>query len=93
MATSLVLHEKIKTTSAKAKVLRPIIERLVSISKAGDLTARRRLLAYLTVERASKKMIDVIGPRFATRQGGFTRIIKLGTRPGDRADMSEIEFV
>ncbi len=93
LATSLVLHEAIRTTDAKANALRPIIERLITISKAGDLAARRRLLAYLTVERASKKMIDVVGPRYKERAGGYTRIIKLEQRLGDRAHMARIELV
>lgn len=93
LATSLILHEKIKTTEAKAKALRSIAERLVTISKKSDLTARKRLLAYLTQERAAKKMIEVIGPKYLLRSGGYLRINKVGPRLSDGAKIVEIEFV
>lgn len=98
LATSLVLHEKIKTTEAKAKAVRSVVERLVTISKkagsgASNLTARRKLLAYLTQARAAKKMIEVIGPKYLSRSGGYLRINKIGLRHSDGAKMVEIEFV
>jgi len=93
LAQSLILHEKIKTTEAKAKVLRPYIERMVTVAKKGDLTARRTLMKDLTTEGAVKKALEVIGPRYKTRAGGYTRIIKVGTRQGDGAEMVMIEFV
>jgi len=93
LAQNLILHEKIKTTEAKAKVLRPYVERMVTTAKKGDLTARRALMKDLTTEGAVKKALEVIGPRYKTRAGGYTRIIKVGTRQGDGAEMVQIEFV
>lgn len=93
LATSLILHEKIKTTEAKARALRSIAERLITISRKSDLTARRKLLEYLTQERAVKKMMEVIGPKYISRSGGYLRINKIGLRSGDGAKMAEIEFV
>ncbi|TSC55645.1 MAG: large subunit ribosomal protein L17 [Parcubacteria group bacterium Gr01-1014_18] len=93
LATSLVLYEKIETTMAKAKALRPFIEKYVSAAKAGDLAARRHVLGFLYTENAAKKMMDVIGPKYKDRSGGYTRIIKLGSRLGDGASVARIEFV
>lgn len=94
LMTSLVLYEKIKTTEPKAKFLRPIIEKYITLSKRGDLHARRQLLRVLYTEGAVRKMIDVIGPRYKERPGGYTRIIKLpAQRVGDGAKMAIIEFV
>jgi len=93
LAQNLVLYEKIKTTEAKAKTLKPYIERMVTTAKKGDLTARRRLITKLTTDGAVKKMLEVIGPRYKTRAGGYTRIIKIGPRQGDGAEMVQIEFV
>ncbi len=93
MATNLVLYEKIKTTEAKAKALRPIIEKYVTVSKKGDLAARRRLIEFLYTENAVNKMMDVIGPKYKGRPGGYTRITKIGSRQGDGVQMVQIEFV
>lgn len=93
LATSLVLHEKIKTTDAKAKALRPVVEKLVTGAKKGDLASRRALISYLYAERAAKKMIEVIAPRYSARNGGYLRISKLGARPLDGANIVEIAFV
>lgn len=93
LATSLVLREKITTTEAKAKALRPVIEKYITAAKTGDLATRRRLLTFFYDERAVKKMIEKIGPFYKTRKGGYTRIIKAGTRQGDGAKMAMIEFV
>lgn len=93
LATNLVLFEKIKTTEAKAKALKPIIEKLITKAKKGDLTARRELLKYLYLEVAVKKMINEIGPRYKDRKGGYTRISKLGTRQGDGAQIAQIELI
>ena len=93
LATSLVLYEHVNTTLAKAKAVRPIVEKLVTTSKDKSLTSRRKLVAYLMVEPAVNKMLEEIGPRYSDRQGGYLRIIKLGTRQGDGAEIAQIQFV
>ena len=93
LATSLVLYEHINTTVAKAKALRPIVEKLITTGRSKTLTARRQLLRYLTIESAVNKVLEELGPRYATRPGGYTRIIKLGTRQGDGAEVAQIQFV
>ena len=93
LATSLVLYEKIKTTETKAKVLRPFVERLITIGKKNTLQGRRQLLAKLYLESAVKKVIDELAPRYAERKGGYLRIVKLGFRRGDAAKEVRIEFV
>ncbi|MFA5076569.1 MAG: 50S ribosomal protein L17 [Patescibacteria group bacterium] len=93
LATSLVLYEKIKTTDAKAKTIKPIIEKHITTAKKGDLAARRQLAKYLYTRGAVKKMIEKIGPRYKDRQGGYLRITKLGPRKGDGAQMVQLELV
>ena len=93
LAMSLVLYEKIKTTHAKAKAVQPYVERLVTMSKNPSLANRRLLLARIPTEGAVKKLLEVLGPRYKTRAGGYTRITKLGLRQGDRAAVAQIEFV
>jgi len=93
LATSLVLKGQIKTTEAKAKALRPIIEKYITAAKNNTLATKRRLLAYFYDEKAVKKLLDDIGPKFKARKGGYTRIIKIGSRQGDGAKMALIEFV
>jgi large subunit ribosomal protein L17 len=94
LAISLVEHEQIVTTLPKAKDLRPIVEKLVTIAKKGDLAARRQLAAELqNNEIAAKKLFDVLGPRYQARAGGYTRVLKAGFRHGDSAAVAVIEFV
>jgi len=93
LATSLVLHEKIKTTSAKAKALRPYIEKLVTKAKKNTLVNRRYLSGRLDGNNSIKKMVELVGPTFKERLGGYTRIVKLPPRTGDKAEMALIEFV
>jgi len=93
LATSLILYEKIKTTEAKAKAVKPIVEKLITKGKKADLTARRELHKYLYVNNAVKKVLEDLSPRYKERKGGYTRIIKLGTRVGDVAKIVQIEFV
>jgi large subunit ribosomal protein L17 len=93
LATSLILYEKIKTTQAKAKVLRPFIEKLITRGKKNDLNTRRQLKKFLYKENAVKKVLEVLSPRYKERKGGYTRIIKLSARQGDGAKMAIIEFV
>jgi large subunit ribosomal protein L17 len=93
LAASLIKHEQIITTLPKAKDLRPVVEKLVTLGKRGDLHARRQALAKLGDAAMVKKLIDVIGPRYKERQGGYTRILKAGYRYGDAAPVAVIEFV
>ena len=93
MSVSLVLHEQIVTTLPKAKLLRPVVEKLVTLAKKGDLSARRKLLSLMKSEIAVAKIIEVISKRYSERNGGYLRILKAGFRYGDMAPMSVIEFV
>ncbi len=93
LATSLVLYEKVKTTKAKAKTVKPIVEKYITLSKKGDLHARRELLKYFYLENAVKKLIEDLGPRYQDRKGGYTRIVKIGPRQGDGAEIVQIELV
>jgi len=93
LATSLILYEKIKTTEAKAKALKPVVEKLITKSKNNNLATKRQLLEYLYLENAVKKILEELGPRYKDRQGGYTRITKTGIRLGDGAKMVQIEFV
>jgi large subunit ribosomal protein L17 len=93
LATSLFRHGKITTTETKAKRLRPLAERLVTFAKRGDLHARRRVLTVIRDREVVGTLFDEIGPRLATRPGGYTRIVKAGVRKGDAAPMAIIELV
>lgn len=93
MAGSLIEHEQIKTTLPKAKELRPIIEKLITLAKRGDLHARRQAAAQLKQDAYVAKLFEILGPRYQDRQGGYVRIIKAGFRYGDMAPMAIIEFV
>ena len=93
MATNLFLHERIETTTAKAKELRPFAERLITLAKRGDLHARRLVAQKIADREVQGKLFSDLGPRFAERPGGYTRILKLGTRRGDAAEMALIELV
>lgn len=93
MASSLFLHERIETTVAKAKELRHYAEPLITKAKRGDLHARRQVARKIHDKEALAKLFDEIGPRFAERPGGYTRVVKLGHRAGDAADLAIIELV
>jgi large subunit ribosomal protein L17 len=93
LATSLFEHDRITTTEAKAKRLRPLAERLITFAKRGDLHARRQVMTVIRDKDVVHKLFAEIGPRFATRPGGYTRIIKTGPRKGDNAPMAVIELV
>ena len=95
MAASLIKHEQIKTTLPKAKELRPIVEKLITVAKRGgaSLAARRQLISELRDEKAAAKIIDTLAPRYAARNGGYTRVLKAGFRHGDNAPLAVIEFV
>ena len=93
MAAALIKHEQITTTTAKAKELRPYVEKLVTLAKRGGLSNRRLAQSRLMDDAQLAKLFDVIGPRYAARNGGYTRIIKAGIRASDAAPIAVIEFV
>ena len=93
MAASLIKHEQIVTTLPKAKELRPIVEKLVTLGKKGGLAMRRQAISEMRDVEMAKKLFDTLAPRYKDRQGGYTRIIKAGFRYGDNAAMAVIEFV
>ena len=93
MLTSFFQYERIETTEAKAKELRSLADQMVTLAKRGDLHARRQVLAYLMDESVVKKLFDAIAPKYADRQGGYTRVIKTGLRKGDAAPLAIIELV
>jgi len=93
LATALFEHGKITTTEARARRLRPVAERLITFAKRGDLHARRQVLTVVTDKTVVKTLFDEIGPSYATRAGGYTRITKIGPRKGDNAAMAVIELV
>ncbi len=93
LATSFVVYEKITTTKAKAKALRPVVEKLITLAKNDILHNRRQALKYLYTDASVKKLFEVIGPKYQERKGGYTRITKLGSRAGDGAEMAVIETV
>jgi large subunit ribosomal protein L17 len=93
LAASLIKHEQIVTTLPKAKDLRPIVEKLVTLGKKGGLAARRQAIAEIGDEAQVKKLFDVLAKRYAERQGGYTRVLKAGFRHGDSAPRAVIEFV
>jgi len=93
LATALFEHGRITTTEAKAKRLRPLAERLITFAKRGDISARRRVLTVVRDKDVVHVLFTEIGPRYQTRQGGYTRIVKVGPRKGDNAPMAVIELV
>jgi len=93
MSAALIKHEQIKTTLPKAKELRPIVEKLVTLGKRGDLHARRQAIARVGDIKLVAKLFDVIAVRYKERQGGYTRVLKAGFRYGDNAPVAVIEFV
>ncbi len=93
MSQALIKHEQIVTTLPKAKDLRPVVEKLITLGKRGDLHARRQAIAQIRDVQLVKKLFDVLGPRYKERNGGYTRVLKAGFRFGDNAPMAVIEFV
>lgn len=91
--TSFFQHERIETTETKAKVISGLADQMITLAKRGDLHARRQVLAYLLDEEVVKKLFDSIAPKYAARQGGYTRVLKLGPRRGDAAPMAILELV
>lgn len=93
LVTDLLRYEKIVTTEAKAKEVRSIAERMITLGRNGSLHARRQVLAFVTDKQVAAKLFDELGPRYAERPGGYTRIVKLGPRLGDAAPMAQLELV
>lgn len=93
VVTALVTYDKIETTSAKAKAARPAVEKLITVAKRADLNARRALLSYFTTEQPVNKLLEVLGPKYKDRTGGYTRITRTDVRQGDKAPLVLIEFV
>lgn len=93
LVTSLLANERIETTEGKSKSVRVLAEKMITLGKQGDLAAKRRALAFLTDESVAKKLFDTVGPRYAQRQGGYTRVYKTGVRRGDAAPMVIIQLI
>jgi large subunit ribosomal protein L17 len=93
MTTYLLENGQIKTTVTRAKEVAPLAEKMVTLAKKNDLASYRRALAFLTKEDVAKKLFDQIGPKYATRDGGYTRVVRIGPRRGDAAEMAIIQLV
>jgi large subunit ribosomal protein L17 len=93
LACSLIEHGRIRTTQAKAKAVKPFAEQMITLGKRGDLSARRQAISELRSQEVVKRLFDDVAPRFADRPGGYSRIVKLGQRQGDAADMVYLELV
>lgn len=93
LVTSLLKHERIQTTEARAKELNAIAEKMITLGKQGDLAARRQALSYIMEEDVVTKLFETIAPKYAERQGGYTRIMKVGYRRGDAAELVLVELV
>ena len=93
MTTSLLENGQIKTTYARAKEVAPIAEKMITLAKKNNLASYRQVLSYITKEDVAKKLFDEIGPKYADRNGGYTRVLKMGPRRGDAAEMAIIQLV
>jgi large subunit ribosomal protein L17 len=93
LAGALIEHGRIRTTEAKAKAVRPIAEQMITLGRRGDLHARRQAMAYLRSQEVVHKLFAEVAPRFAERPGGYSRIVRIGPRPGDAAEMAFLELV
>jgi large subunit ribosomal protein L17 len=93
LTSSLIEHGRIRTTETKAKAVRPIAEKMVTLGRDGSIHARRQVLAYLRTQEVVHKLFSEVAPRFRDRPGGYTRVVKLGPRQGDSAPMAYLEFV
>lgn len=93
IVTSLLKHERIETTAARAKELNAIAEKMITLGKQGDLAARRQAMSYLMEEDVVTKLFETIAPKYADRQGGYTRIMRVGSRRGDAAELVLVELV
>jgi large subunit ribosomal protein L17 len=93
LVTEVLDHEKIKTTEPKAKTIRSMVDKMITLAKTGDLHARRQAMSFVVEKRVTDKLFAELGPRYAERHGGYTRIVKIGLRVGDGASMVQIELV
>ena len=93
LVTSLILEDRIETTETKAKAMRPHVEKMITLGKRGDLSARRQAGAYLMTQEAVTRLFDIVAPRFGDREGGYLRIIRAGWRKGDGADTAFVELL
>jgi len=93
LVTSIILHDRIETTLTKAKASRPIVEKMITLGKNGSVHARRQALAYLMTPESVDRLFKTVAPRYATRNGGYSRIIKAGPRKGDSAEVAFIELL
>ena len=93
MTTYLLENGQIKTTVSRAKEVAPLAEKMITLAKKNDLAAYRQALAFITKEDVAKKLFDQIGPKYATRDGGYTRIVRIGPRRGDAAEMAVVQLV
>lgn len=93
LASSILIYEKVKTTSAKARAVRSMVEKAITTAKKGDLTSRRKLISVLPQKMAVKKAMEVLGERYKDKKGGYTRTTKIGPRQGDGAEIVQIELV
>lgn len=93
LAASIIIYEKVKTTEAKAKTVRPLLEKIITVSIKGDLSSRRQLIKLLPQKMAIKKAMEILAVRYKDRRGGYSRIVKLGKRLGDNASLAQIELV
>ncbi|MCI9605630.1 MAG: 50S ribosomal protein L17 [Oscillospiraceae bacterium] len=93
MTTYLLENGQIKTTISRAKEVAPLAEKMITLAKKNDLAAYRQALAFITKEDVAKKLFDQIGPKYATRDGGYTRVVRIGPRRGDAAEMAIVQLV
>lgn len=93
LAASVILYEKVKTTEAKAKAVKSLVEKAITSGKTPTIASRRKLMSFFYTEHPVKKIFEVLGPRYQNRAGGYTRIIKIGARKNDGAEMVQIELV
>jgi large subunit ribosomal protein L17 len=93
LATSVILYEKVKTTETKAKAVRPLVEKMITLGKKGTLTARRQALKFFYIENPVKKVFEELGPRYKDRPGGYCRITRIAPRRGDAAKMVYLELI
>lgn len=93
LASSVLIYEKVKTTEAKAKAVKPLVEKIITLAKKGDLASIKRMITLLPQKMAVKKATEVLGKKYQERKGGYTRIVKIGTRQGDGASIVQLELV
>lgn len=93
LAASVILYEKVKTTQAKAKAVKSLVEKAITSGKSPTIASRRKLMSFFYTEHPVKKIFEVLGPRYQNRAGGYTRIVKIGARKNDGAEMVQIELV